>query len=104
MDAYYRRIGTFIDLLNALSVRETSQKFKVYWQPCGYKTGNEVPQDGWCAAETPLRWGGYEEHRWFRIELELEDKFIGRRVAVSPFPQDGYGEAMCAQYIAYLRG
>ena len=104
MDAYYRRVGAFIDQLNALSVRETSQKFKVYWQPSGYKTGNEVPQDGWRAAETPLRWGGYEEHRWFRIELELEDKFIGRRVAVSPFPQDGYGEAMRAQYIAYLGG
>ena len=104
MDIYYRRIGAFIEQLQQLALRKRSEAFSVFWQGCDYKKTNDIPVGGWIRADGPVCWGGKEEHRWFRIRLQLEKEWIGHRVSVNFFPQDGLGEAMQAQYLVYLKG
>ena len=101
-----RRIGAMLENIKS-RISVVTKTLPVLYRESDYKTGNELPVvDGTFVPFAPgTRWGGKADtHAWFFVELPQDEAFEGKNIEIMPFPPNGYGESMNAQYIAYVDG
>ena len=73
------RIAKILKTLKALSVLERFPAENIEIRPCGYKTDDTPPSDGWTAfSENDLWGGGKDRHAWFRFDVKLPDGRLGK--------------------------
>lgn len=77
----------------------------VEFVPCGYKTGNTAPAEGWLPFTDGMRFDGADKHCWFRFDVETpvlpEYKNVYLRMTTG---HEGEWDARNPQGLLYING
>lgn len=99
------RIAKILKTLKALSVLERFPAENIEIRPCGYKTDDTPPSDGWTAFSENDLWGGEKDrHAWFRFDVKLPDGRLGKETEL--VISTGYTDwdEFNPQFLCYIDG
>ena len=100
-----RKIALLCSSLKQQSLSDAGEIGTLEYVPCGYKTDNTPPADGWQVFEKNQRIGGKDGHFWFRADFKTPEPVKGKRLFLNLVTgSDGRWDARNPQSILYLNG
>ena len=101
----FEKVNTLANRLKGLMVLPAADVGAVEYVPCGYKTSNTPPAEGWKPFEKFQRVIGRDSHFWFHMNFRTPDAQEGRSLYLRVTTgREGQWDATNPQGLVYLNG
>ena len=105
MSFIFEKVNTLTKRLGSLREQPAGGVGTVEYVPCGYKTSNDAPAEGWQIFEPGQRISGKDTHFWFRMAFRTPEAEEGHTLYLRVITgREGNWDATNPQGLVFLNG